>query len=143
MNLGYTISLISLKAVRRKVIGLSDPFFRGFLEQYVDVHIDEAEIKNMKGVVDLFGFGIKSKLDAQIGFFLGCSYSEFLMQFLILNNRLPRKDEMLMFFNMMKRRLPEIIKEIKGTHGSNIKDVDEEVTPVSEVEVEQDRPIIQ
>jgi hypothetical protein len=122
---------------------LESPFLRGFLENYIDSHLAEAEVQNMKGIVDIFGLGVKSRLDAHIGFFLGCSYMELLLQFLILNNRLPNKEEMLMVFNLMKRRLPEIIREIKNVKGSSIKDTDEAVVSFAEVEVESNQPVVE
>jgi hypothetical protein len=122
---------------------LESPFLRGFLENYIDSHLAEAEVKNMKAIVDIFGLGIKSKLDAHIGFFLGCSYTELLWQFLILNNRLPNREETLMIFNLMKRRLPEIVREIKNVKGSNIKDTGEAVVSFVEVEVESNQPVVE
>jgi len=120
---------------------LESPFLRGFLENYIDSHLAEAEVQNIKAIVDIFGLGIKSKLDAHIGFFLGCSYTELLLQFLILNNRLPNREETLMIFNLMKRRLPEIVREIKNVKGSNIKDTDE--AEVSFVEAESNQPVVE
>lgn len=122
---------------------MESPFLRGFLENYIDSHLAEAEVKNMKAIVDIFGLGIKSKLDAHIGFFLGCSYTELLWQFLILNNRLPNREETLMIFNLMKRRLPEIVREIKNVKGSNIKDTGEAVVSFVEVEVESNQPVVE
>lgn len=122
---------------------MESPFLRGFLENYIDSHLAEAEIQNMKAIVDIFGMGVKSKLDAHIGFFLGCSYTELLLQFLILNNKLPNKEETLMVFKMMKRRLPEIIREIKNVKGSRIKDTDEAVISFAEVEVESNQPVVE
>ena len=117
-----------------------DPFLRGFTEQLVDLHLEEKEIKNMRGIVEIFGLIVKSKLDAQLGFFLGCSYTEFLMQFLVMRSRLPNKEETLQFFSLLKRRFPEILNEIKKVKKSEIKESDEEVTPISEVEVEPLQP---
>lgn len=118
-----------------------DPFLRGFTEQLVDVHLEQKELKNMRGIVEIFGMGIKSKLDAQLGFFLGCSYTEFLMQYLVLRSRLPKKEETLQFFNLLKRRFPEILNEIKKVKKSELKESVEEVTPVSDVEVEPLQPV--
>lgn len=122
---------------------MESPFLRGFLENYIDSHLAEAEVQNIKAIVDIFGLGVKSKLDAHIGFFLGCSYTEFLLQFLILNNKLPNKEETLFFFNLMKRRLPEIIREIKNIRGSKIKDTDEALVSFSEVEIDPNQPIVE
>ncbi len=113
-----------------------DPFLRGFTEQLVDIHLEEKELKNMRGIVEIFGLGVKSKLDAHLGFFLGCSYAEFLMQFLIMRSRLPNKEETAQFFKLLKRRFPEILNEIKKTKKSELKERDDEVMPASEIEVE-------
>jgi len=113
-----------------------DPLIRGFYEQYIDVHLKEKEIKNVKGIVDIFGMSIKNKLDANLGFFVGYSYAQLLMQFLILNNRLPNKEEMTQFFDLMKRRFPEVIREFKKTKGSQVKEPDEEIPVISELDVE-------
>ena len=83
-----------------------------------------------------FSLGIKSKLDAEIGFFLGCSYAELLMQFLILRDRLPNKVEAEEFYKMMKRRFPEITQQIKKVKKAEITECNEEVLNVSEIDVE-------
>ena len=113
-----------------------DPFLRGFCEHYIDAHLEETEIQNIKGIIDIFGLSIKSKLDANLGFFLGYSYAQLLMQFLLLNNRLSNKDETIQFFNLMKRRFPEILREIKKTKKSEIKELDDKVTNITDIEVE-------
>ena len=113
-----------------------DPYLRAFTEQFVDTHLEEKELQNIKGIVNIFKLGIKNKLDAEIGFFLGYSYADLLMQFLILNSRLPNKDEVSQCFNLIKRRFPEILAEMKKTKNLKIIERDETVTPISEVEVE-------
>ena len=118
-----------------------DPFLRGFSEQFVDVHLEEKEIQNIKGIVNIFKLGIKSSLDAEIGFFLGCAYAELLMQFLILKNRLPNKDEASEFYTIMKRRFPEILQQLKKQKKSELLDRDDSVLAVSEVDVEPLNPI--
>ena len=113
-----------------------DPFLRGFSEQFVDIHLDEKEIQNIKGIIDIFKLGIKSSLDAEIGFFLGYAYAELLMQFLILRSRLPNKDEATEFYTIMKRRYPEILQQMKKKRKSEILDRDDSVLAVSEIDVE-------
>ena len=113
-----------------------DPFLRGFSEQFIDVHLEEEEIRNMKAIVNMFGMGLKSKLDASVGFFLGYSYAELLMQFLILRNRLPNKNETKEFFDLIKRRYPEILKEIKREKKSMFHERNDEVISVSELELD-------
>ena len=114
-----------------------DPFLRGFSEQFMDIHLEEKEIQNIKGIINIFKGGIKSNLDAEIGFLLGYAYAELLMQFLILKNRLPNKDESSEYYTIMKRRFPEIIQQIKKQKKSELLDRDDVVINVSEVDVEQ------
>lgn len=71
--------------------GILDPFLRGFNESLMDTNLSETEVQNLKGITAIFGKEIKSKLDAQFGFILGFSYAKFLMQFLILKNRMPNQ----------------------------------------------------
>jgi len=113
-----------------------NPFLRGFSEQYIDIHLEGEEIENMKGIVDIFRMGIKSNLDAHIGFFLGYSYANLLMQHLILCNRLPDKEETIGYFNLLKRRFPEILKEIKSTKASSVLDRGDKLLSTSELEME-------
>ncbi len=113
-----------------------DPFLRGFSEQFVDIHLEKKEIENFKGILEIFNKGIKSNLDAQIGFFLGYSYAELLMQFLIMKNRLPDKEETADVFNMIKRRFPEILQQMKKVKNAKIYERDDAVIPSSEIDVE-------
>lgn len=114
-----------------------DPFLSGLCQRYIDTQLEETEIQNIRGIIDLFGMGIKSKLDAIIGFFLGYSYAQLLMQFFILNNRLPNKEETEQYYNLMKRRFHEILSEIKKTKISKIKESDDALTTITDIEVDQ------
>ena len=64
------------------------------------------------------------------------SYAELLMQFLILRNRLPNKGETKEFFDIIKRRYPEILKEIKREKKSMFFERDDEVISASEIELD-------
>lgn len=118
-----------------------DPFLRGFIEQIIDVNLDERELRNMKAIVEIFHGGVKSKLDAHLGFLLGYSYAEFMMQFMIIRNRPPNREETEQFFNLLKRRFPEMLNEIKKTKKSEFMEREDEATPVSEIEVEPLEPM--
>jgi len=120
-----------------------DPFLSGLCQRYIDAQLEEAEIQNIKGVMDLFGFAIKSKLDAELGFFVGYSYSQLLMQFFILNNRLPNKDEITEYYKLMKRRFPEVISQIKKTKTSKLKEFDEELTTLMEIPAEPNQQTLE
>ena len=113
-----------------------DPFLRGFTEQIIDIHLEDKELRNMKAIVDVFGMRVKSRLDANVGFFLGYSYAELLMQFLIIRNRTPNKEETKQFLELLKRRFPEILNEIKKTKKPELREREDEVVPVDEIEVE-------
>ena len=113
-----------------------DPFLRGFTEQIIDIHLEEKELRNMKAIVDVFGMRVKSRLDANVGFFLGYSYAELLMQFLIIRNRTPNKEETVQFLELLKRRFPEILNEIKKTKKPELREREGEVVPIDEIEVE-------
>ena len=113
-----------------------DPFLRGFTEQIIDIHLEDKELRNMKAIVDVFGMRVKSRLDANVGFFLGYSYAELLMQFLIIRNRTPNKEETKQFLELLKRRFPEILNEIKKTKKPELREREDEVVPIDEIEVE-------
>jgi len=112
-----------------------DPFLRGFNENLMDTNLSETEIKNLKGITAIFGREIKSKLDAQFGFILGYSYAKFTMQFLILKNRLPTKEETVAFFELIKRRHSEIVSILKDVKIADIAERYEEIASFEEIEV--------
>lgn len=109
-----------------------DPFLRGFNESLMDTNLSETEVQNLKGITAIFSKEIKSKLDAQFGFILGFSYAKFLMQFLILKNRMPTKE----FFELLKRSHPEIVSILRDVRVAEIVERDESVASFSEVEDE-------
>ena len=113
-----------------------DLFLRGFNESLMDTNLSETEIQNLKGITALFSKGIKSKLDAQFGFILGFSYAKFLMQFLILKNSRPTKEETEVFFELMKRRQPEIASILRDVGVAKIVERRESVASFLELEVE-------
>lgn len=116
--------------------GILDPFLRGFNESLMDTNLSETEVQNLKGITAIFSKEIKSKLDAQFGFILGFSYAKFLMQFLILKNRMPTKEETKGFFELLKRRHPEIVSILRDVRIAEIVERDESVASFSEVEDE-------
>ena len=113
-----------------------DPFLRGFNEHLMDTNLDEMEIQNFKGITRIFDKEIKSRVDAQFGFFLGYSYAKLVMQFLILKNRLPTKDETVGFFDLMKRRSPEIVSTLKSVKVAKILEKNEKVVAIEELDIE-------
>ena len=113
-----------------------DLFLRGFNESLMDTNLSETENQNLKGITALFSKGIKSKLDAQFGFILGFSYAKFLMQFLILKNSRPTKEETEVFFELMKRRQPEIASILRDVGVAKIVERRESVASFLELEVE-------
>lgn len=113
-----------------------DPFLRGFNESLMDTNLSEIEIQNLKGITAIFSQGIKSKLDAQFGFILGFSYAKFIMQFLILKNSLPTKEETKEFFELIKRRQPEIVSILRDVRVADIVERNESVASFLELEAE-------
>jgi hypothetical protein len=113
-----------------------DPFLRGFNEHLMDTNLEEMEIQNLKGITRLFDKEIKSRRDAQLGFFIGYSYAKLVMQFLILKNRLPTKDETVGFFDLMKRRTPEIILTLKNVQTAEILEKNEKLVAIEELDIE-------
>jgi len=113
-----------------------DPFLRGFNEHLMDTNLDDMEIQNFKGITRIFDKEIKSRVDAQFGFFLGYSYAKLVMQFLILKNRLPTKDETVGFFDLMKRRSPEIVSTLKSVKVAKILEKNEKVVVIEELDIE-------
>lgn len=113
-----------------------DPFVRGFNELLMDAHLDEIEIKNLKGITRVFNKQIKSRMDAQLGFLIGYSYAKLVMQFLILRNRLPDKEDTEGFFDLMKKRHPEIESALKRVMAAEIVEKDEKVVSIDDLDVE-------
>ena len=113
-----------------------DPFLRGFNESLMDTNLSETEVQNLKGITAIFSKEIKSKLDAQFGFILGFSYARFLMQFLILKNTMPTKEETNDFFGLLKRRHPEIVSILRDVKVADIVERNESVASFEELEVE-------
>ncbi len=113
-----------------------DPFLRGFNESLMDTTLSEIEVQNLKGITAIFSKEIKSKLDAQFGFILGFSYAKFLMQFLILRNRMPTKEETEVFFEILKRRHPEIVSILRDVKVASIIERNESGATFSDVEDE-------
>ncbi len=111
-----------------------DPFLRGFNESLMDTTLSEIEVQNLKGITAIFSKEIKSKLDAQFGFILGFSYAKFLMQFLILKNSMPTKEETNDFFGLLKRRHPEIVSILRDVKVAEIIERDESVASFEEIE---------
>ena len=118
--------------------GVLDPFLRGFNESLMDTNLSEIEIQNLKGITAIFSKGIKSKLDAQFGFILGFSYAKFLMQFLILKNGMPTKEETKEFFELIRRRHPEIVSILRDVKVADIVERNESVASFGEPEEEPD-----
>ena len=126
-----------------QTVAAMDPFLRGFNEHLMDTNLEETEIQNMKGITRIFDKEIKSRVDAQLGFFLGYSYAKLVMQFLILKNRLPTKEETEGFFDLMKRRYPEVVATLKNVKTAKIKEREEKVVSIEELDIEpvDDEPI--
>ena len=137
-----TGSLYSNSVIIQTVAAM-DPFLRGFNEHLMDTNLEETEIQNMKGITRIFDKEIKSRVDAQLGFFLGYSYAKLVMQFLILKNRLPTKEETEGFFDLMKRRYPEVVATLKNVKTAKIKEREEKVVSIEELDIEpaDDEPI--
>ena len=102
----------------------------------MDNHLDDVEIQNLKGITRIFDKQVKSRMDVQIGFLIGYSYAKLVMQFLILKNRLPTKEETEGFFDLMKKRHPEILSALKGVSIAKIADKDEKVVSIEEIDVD-------
>ena len=130
-----TGSLYSYGVIVQAVAAM-DPFLRGFNEHLMDTNLEDAEIQNLKGITRIFDKEIKSRIDAQLGFFLGYSYAKLVMQFLILKNRLPTKEETEGFFDLMKRRYPEVVATLKNVKTAKIKEREEKVVSIDELDVE-------
>ena len=123
-------------SVNIQTVAAMDPFLRGFNEHLMDTNLEETEIQNLKGITRIFDKEIKSRIDAQLGFFLGYSYAKLVMQFLILKNRLPTKEETEGFFDLMKRRYPEVIATLKNVKTAKIVEREEKVVSIEELDIE-------
>lgn len=124
--------------ITRKTFGVNamDPFVRGFNELLMDNHLDDMEIQNLKGITRIFDKQVKSRMDVQLGFLIGYSYAKLIMQFLILKNRLPKKEEIEGFFDLMKKRHPEILSALRNVNVAKISDKDEKVVPIEEIDID-------
>jgi hypothetical protein len=123
-------------SVNIQTVAAMDPFLRGFNEHLMDTNLEETEIQNLKGITRIFDKEIKSRIDAQLGFFLGYSYAKLVMQFLILKNRLPTKEETEGFFDLMKRRYPEVVATLKSVKTAKIVEREEKVVSIEELDIE-------
>jgi hypothetical protein len=117
-------------------VNTMDPFVRGFNELLMDNHLNDIEIQNLKGITRIFDKQVKSRMDVQLGFLIGYSYAKLVMQFLILKNRLPTKEDIEGFFGLMKKRHPEIISALKEVSVAKIADKDEMLVPIKEIDVD-------
>jgi hypothetical protein len=102
----------------------------------MDTNLSEMEIQNLKGITAVFSKEIKSKLDGQFGFILGFSYAKFLMQFLILKNSMPTKEETKEFFELLRRRHTEIVSILRDGRIADIVERNESVASFEEIDVE-------
>jgi hypothetical protein len=85
-----------------------DPLLRGICEQYIDSMLKEDQIKKIKSLVKKLKLPVESTGDASLGFFLGSIYSRIDDHYLRMYNRLPKKEEMKDYQDILVRRSKEI-----------------------------------
>ena len=85
-----------------------DPLLRGVCEKYIDSMLEEDQIKKIKIIFKRLRLPVASKQDASLGFFLGSIYSKIDDHYLRMYNRLPKKEELKDYNEILVRRSAEI-----------------------------------
>jgi len=105
-----------------------DPLLRGVCEQYIDSMLEEDKIKKIKSIVKRLGLPVESKQDASLGFFLGSIYSKIDDHYLRMYNRLPRKEEMKDYHDILVRRSQEISEQFSAEPAKTAKPAKEKTS---------------
>jgi hypothetical protein len=91
-----------------------DPLLRGLCEQHIDEKLAEGEIQNIRGLVEVLEIPATAIEDTSFGLFLGTVFSYLNNHCIKLYNRLPRGDEIDEYYQILRRRAPEIKTKIAG-----------------------------
>lgn len=85
-----------------------DPLLRGVCEQYIDMKLEDSEIEKVSKLVDTFDLPAASKEDVSLGIFIGSIYSQLNTHHLKMYNRLPKKEDIEIYHQILQRRAGEI-----------------------------------
>ena len=96
-----------------------DPLLRGVCEKYIDSMLEEDQIKKIKLIVKRLNLPVASKQDASLGFFIGSIYSKIDDHYLRMYNRLPKKEELKDYHEILVRRSTEMSELFSAEPGKN------------------------
>jgi len=112
MDLRY-ITTINIRApfsdqARNGEKGLMDPLLRGVCELYIDMKLKDNEIEKIRELADMLDLPVASKEDVSLGIFMGTVYSQLNIHYLKMYNRLPKKEDVDSYHQILRRRAEEI-----------------------------------
>jgi hypothetical protein len=112
MDLRY-ITTINIRApssdqARNGDRGLMDPLLRGVCELYIDMKLEDSEIEKIRKLAEMLDLPVASKEDVSLGIFMGTVYSQLNIHYLKMYNRLPKKEDVDNYHQILRRRAEEI-----------------------------------
>lgn len=112
MDLRY-ITTINIRApfsdqARNGEKGLMDPLLRGVCELYIDMKLEDSEIEKIRELAEMLDLPVASKEDVSLGIFMGTVYSQLNIHYLKMYNRLPKKEDVDNYHQILRRRAEEI-----------------------------------
>lgn len=112
MDLRYitTINIMapSSDQARNGERGLMDPLLRGVCELYIDMKLEDSEIEKIRKLAEMLDLPVASKEDVSLGIFMGTVYSQLNVHYLKMYNRLPKKEDVDSYHQILQRRAEEI-----------------------------------
>ncbi len=88
-----------------------DILIRGLCEQYIDYKLEESQIRAVRDLIECVELPVSTE-DVLFGYFLGAADSQLRNFTLTVYNRVPEKEEIEYFQEILVRRTPEIIARI-------------------------------
>ncbi len=88
-----------------------DILIRGLCEQYIDYKLEESQIRAVRVLIDNVELPVSTE-DVLLGYFLGAADSQLRNFTMTVYNRVPEKEEIEYFQEILVRRTPEIIDRI-------------------------------
>ncbi|EMR73171.1 hypothetical protein MCGE09_00008 [Thaumarchaeota archaeon SCGC AB-539-E09] len=85
-----------------------DPLLRGVCEQYIDNKLEGDEVRKIRKLVDILDIPFSSKEDVALGLFMGTIFSYIHNHYMSMYNRQPKKNEILEYHHILRRRADEI-----------------------------------
>jgi hypothetical protein len=85
-----------------------DPLLRGVCELYIDMKLEDSEIEKIRKLAEMLDLPVASKEDVSLGIFMGTVYSQLNIHYLKMYNRLPKKEDVDSYHQILQRRAEEI-----------------------------------